>query len=136
MLSTYQGKDKDCPLGKNQDPVTHHLKGTHFIFYFYFILFYFWPHCAACGILVSRPGIKPASPEVEVWSLNHWTAREVPNPLYYFSLKFIFIYLLLAVFGLCCCARAFSSCGDRGLLFVAGHGLLIAVASLAVEHGL
>ena len=30
---------------------------------------------------------------------------------------------------------AFSSCGERGLLFVALHGLLIAVASL-VEHGL
>ena len=32
-------------------------------------------------------------------------------------------------------ARAFSSCGDRGLLF-AVRGLLIAVASLVVEHGL
>ena len=31
--------------------------------------------------------------------------------------------------GLCCCARAFSSCGKRGLLFVAVHGLLTAVAS-------
>ena len=32
--------------------------------------------------------------------------------------------------------RAFPSCGERGLLFVAVHGLLIAVASLVVEHGL
>ena len=32
--------------------------------------------------------------------------------------------------GLRCCARAFSSCGERGLLFVAVHGPLIAVASL------
>ena len=47
-----------------------------------------------------------------------------------------FIYLFLAVLGLCCCARAFSSCGERGLLFVAVHGLLIAVASLVVEHRL
>ena len=31
---------------------------------------------------------------------------------------------------------AFSSCGERGLLFVAVHELLIAVASLVVEHGL
>ena len=29
-----------------------------------------------------------------------------------------------------------SSCGERGLLFVAVRGLLIAVASLVVEHGL
>ena len=30
----------------------------------------------------------------------------------------------------------FSSCGEQGLLFVAVHGLLIAVASLVAEHGL
>ena len=32
--------------------------------------------------------------------------------------------------GLHCCARAFSSCGEWGLLFVAVRGLLIAVVSL------
>ena len=32
--------------------------------------------------------------------------------------------------------RLFSSCRERGLLFVAVHGLLIAVASLVAEHGL
>ena len=53
----------------------------------------------------------------------------------YLFLK-IFIYLFLAVFGLRCCTRVFSSCGERGLLFVAVHGLLIAVASLVAEHGL
>ena len=49
---------------------------------------------------------------------------------------FNFIYLFLAVLGLRCCARALSSCGERGLLFVAVRGLLIAVASLVAEHGL
>ena len=49
----------------------------------------------------------------------------------------LFIYLIiLAVLGLCCCARAFSSCGEQGLLFVVVRGLLIAVASLVTEHGL
>ena len=48
----------------------------------------------------------------------------------------LFIYLSLAAFGLRCCARAFSSCGERGLLFVVVRGLLIVVASLIVEHGL
>ena len=48
----------------------------------------------------------------------------------------LFIYLFLAVLGLNCCARAFSSCGERGLLFVAVRGLLIVVASLIAEHGL
>ena len=32
--------------------------------------------------------------------------------------------------------RLFSSCGEWGLLFVAFHGLLIAVAPLVGEHGL
>ena len=41
-----------------------------------------------------------------------------------------------AALGLHCCAWAFSSCGKQGLLFVEVHALLIAVASLAVEHGL
>ena len=49
---------------------------------------------------------------------------------------YLFIYLFLAVLGLRCCARAFSSCDDRGLLLVVVHGLLIAVASLVVEHRL
>ena len=35
-----------------------------------------------------------------------------------------------------CCARAFSSCGEQELFFVAVCGLLIAVASLVAEHGL
>ena len=46
------------------------------------------------------------------------------------------IYLFLAALGLRCCVWAFSSCGERGLLFVAVHELLIVVASLGVEHGL
>ena len=48
----------------------------------------------------------------------------------------LFVYLFFAALGLCCYARAFSSCGERGLLFVAVRGLLIVVASLVAEHGL
>ena len=56
------------------------------------------------------------------------------NPFFY---KFIyFIYVFLAALGLHCCAWAFSSCGERGLLFVAVRRLLIAVASLVAEHRL
>ena len=51
--------------------------------------------------------------------------------------KFIyFIYLFLAALGLHCCARAFSSCGEQGLLFIAVRRLLVAVASLVAEHRL
>ena len=49
---------------------------------------------------------------------------------------FLFIYLFLAALGLHCYAWAFSSCGERGLLFVGVHRLLIAVASLVAKHGL
>ena len=57
--------------------------------------------------------------------------------LFFTFYKFIYlIYLFLAALGLCCCVRAFSSCGERGPLFIALHRLLIAVASLAAEHGL
>ena len=45
------------------------------------------------------------------------------------------IYFLAAL-SLCCCAWAFSRCGERGLLFVVVRGLLIAMASPVVEHGL
>jgi len=46
------------------------------------------------------------------------------------------MYLFLAALDLYCCVQASSSCREWGLLFVAGHGLLIAVASRVVECGL
>ena len=52
------------------------------------------------------------------------------------SQKLFFKKIFLAALGLRCCVQAFSSCGERGLLFFEEHGLLIAVASLVVEHGL
>ena len=42
----------------------------------------------------------------------------------------------MAVLGLRFCARAFSSCGKRGPLFIAMRGPLIIPASLVVEHRL
>ena len=58
---------------------------------------------------------------------------------YYLSqgrLILTFFFFLMAVLGLHCCAWAFSSCSEWGLLLVAVHGLLIAVASPVGEHGL
>ena len=53
-------------------------------------------------------------------------------------LKFIylFIYLFMAVLGLRFCARAFSSCGKWGPLFIVVRGPLIIAASLVAEHRL
>ena len=46
-------------------------------------------------------------------------------PIFFLNKFIYFIYLFLAVLGLCCCVRAFSSCGEWGLLFVAVRWLLL-----------
>ena len=48
----------------------------------------------------------------------------------------LFIYLFMAVLGLRFCARALSSCGKRGPLFIAVRGPPTIVASLVAEHSL
>ena len=45
-------------------------------------LFFLRPRHVAYGILVPRPGIEPMPPALGAWSLNHWTAREVPVRLF------------------------------------------------------
>ena len=49
---------------------------------------------------------------------------------------YLFLYLFLAVLGLRFCARAFSSCGKRGPLFIAMRRPLTIAASLVAEHRL
>ena len=87
---------------------------------------------------------------VAVWADSHQRHLQLNSALpegawgnlfIYFLKKNVFlfiylIYLFLAALGLCCCAQAFSSCGEPGLLFIVVRGLLIAVASLVAEHGL
>ena len=57
-----------------------------------------------------------------------------------FFFKNLFIYfiyfLFLAVLGLRFCARAFSSCGERGPLFIAVRGPLTVTVSVVAEHRL
>ena len=52
------------------------------------------------------------------------------NLLIYLFIYFWLCWVFVAVH------KAFSSCGEQGLLFVAVCGLLITVASLAAEHRL
>ena len=56
----------------------------------------------------------------------------------YFYYHFLFIYfiLFLAALGLRFCARAFSSCGKRGPLFIVVPGPLTIAASLVAQHRL
>ena len=49
---------------------------------------------------------------------------------------FYFTYLFMAVLGLRFCARAFSSCGKRGPLFIAVRGPLTIAVSPVAEHRL
>ena len=62
-------------------------------------------------------------------------SRDIGKGIFIFLILFIYLLSSTAL-GLCCCAWGFSSCGQRGLLFVVVHGLLIVVASLVVDHGL
>ena len=56
--------------------------------------------------------------------------------IYLFIYLFILINLFLAVLGLRFCARAFSSCGKQGPLFIAVRGPLTTAASPVAEHRL
>ena len=56
--------------------------------------------------------------------------------LNFFLKKLIYLFLFLTVLGLRFCARAFSSHGKRGPLFIAVRGPLTIAASLVAEHRL
>ena len=63
------------------------------------ILLFFWGlGRRTCGNLVPQPGIRPAPPTLEVQSLNHWTAREIPYSIILkkknFYLKFPIINII------------------------------------------
>ena len=53
------------PLGANFNPPS--------------FFFFFWPHHAACGILVPQTGMETEPLVGEAWRLNHWTVREAPS---------------------------------------------------------
>ena len=83
--------------------------------------------CMACEVFLD-PGSDPC--------LLHWQADSLPVS-HWGLLLIVVLTIILVALGLRCCAwRAFSSCGKRGPLCVAVCGLLIAVASLVVEHKL
>ena len=67
-----------------------------------------------------------------------WRVSFFFNYLLFINLIFkIYLFILfMAVLGLHFCARAFSSCGKRGPLFIAVRGPLTVAASLVAEHRL
>ena len=80
--------------------------------------------------IVEEPCSKPNS------NRNFASPGNLNNMFFFFFWIPLFIYLFLAVLGLRFCARAFSSCGERGPLFIAMHGPLTIAASLVAEHRL
>ena len=46
---------------------------------FYYLKKMLWPHRTAYGISVPQTVTKAATPALEAWNLNHWTAREDPQ---------------------------------------------------------
>ena len=75
------------------------------------------------SLIIARQQLEP--------DVTSFASKKVP--LFIF---FKFIYLFLAVLGLRFCARTFSSCGERGPLFIAVRGPLTVAASLVAEHRL
>ena len=70
------------------------------------------------------------------WMSGCQVERPDPTGRVYAHKFYLFIYLFLAVLGLHFRARAFSSCGERGPLFIAVRGPLTIAASLVAEHRL
>ena len=98
------------------------------------------PHLFRLLVAAGIPGLLVASLQIYLCSIFTSPSPLCVIPLcfpLFFLILFLFIYLFiyLAALGLCCCMWAFSSCIERGLLFVAVRGLLIAVVSLVAKLG-
>ena len=97
----------------------------------------FTPSSSHMGLSFLPSCHTPSSHGISVRILpSPWGSPCPISPSYASFFFFNLFILFLASLGLRCCARAFSSCGERGLLFFAVHGLLIVVASPVAEHGL
>ena len=73
------------------------------------------------------------------WTLNKGGGKQRHEGIvewWIFFKFYLFLYLFLAALGLSFCARAFSSCGKQGPLFIVVRGPLTIAASLVVEHRL
>ena len=78
------------------------------------------------------------SAAVDLLSIQNvlWPSWFSVTSIFFLALVKTFRIFCMAARDLCCCTRAFSSCGEQELSFTVVCGLLTAVASLVVEHGL
>ena len=96
---------------------------------------------ALIGISLMIGGVEHLFTCLLAFLVNFFFKAEILSvtSIFFFNFWFIylFIYLLfMAVLGLCFYARAFSSYGRQGPLFIAVRGPLTIVASLVAEHRL
>ena len=70
------------------------------------------------------------------WSTKLWIKERMDMASFFLINLFIFYLFIFGRVVFFCCVRAFSSCGEQGLLFVVMHRLLTVVASLVAEHRL
>ena len=63
------------------------------------IFIYFFEHIVQC-VELSWPGIELELPAMEVWSLNHWTARDVLSLVLFFLVLIIIICLRIDCYSL------------------------------------
>ena len=92
----------------------------------------FWPVISMLGLSLPSPSKRLSFIEKQnlFWIHGHLAY------LSFFFKFYLFIYPFMAVLGLRFCARAFSSCGKWGPLFIAVRGTLTIAASLVAEHRL
>ena len=97
-------------------------------------------------MVLSSIAIGPPGSSLELQNLNPFknenqnstdseSATESESAFFFLKIIYLFI-LFMAVLGLRFCARALSSCGKWGPLFIAVRGPLIIAASLVVERRL
>ena len=79
--------------------------------------------------------ISTATTHPEFSSFSFFYLRDLRVSFYLFIYLFIIIIIIFGCIG-SSLLRTGSSCGKRGLLFVALRGLITAAASLVAEHGL
>ena len=94
-----------------------------------------------CEIFIPQPGIEPMPHAAEAWSLNHWTAREVPIPALYlychrlprFFLEMDELYIINYRVFLSFVAWGFSApepLGNTSLMLLLLLGMSVSQASL------
>ena len=84
------------------------------------------------GVAAEAPQAPSSTSHAQLDKALDFLNPDHPSIFFFFNF-YLFIYFM-AVLGLRFCARALSSCGKRGPLFIAVRGPLTIAASLVAKH--